>query len=231
MRGLFITGTDTGVGKTRVSTALAHALASRGVDVRVRKPVESGVPDGPNGRLPQDASALRMAAGSRDGLDIVCAHALRAPLSPERAAALEGVTLELGALADAVRRDVPDDAFVLVEGAGGFYSPIARGALNADLAQALGLPLLLVAADRLGTINHALLAAEAARRRGLDITAVVLSQPQPVTDAEMDNAGELARWLERPVVKLAHGAGAGPEAWRREAAQLATIADAWAGAR
>lgn len=225
MRGLFVTGTDTGVGKTRVSTALAHGLAARGVDVRVRKPVESGAPDGPEGRVPADAAALRLAAGGREPLGVVCAHALRAPLSPERAAALEGVALECDALADAVRRDVPDTAFVIVEGAGGFYSPIARAALNADLAQALALPLLVVGADRLGTLNHVMLTIEAAQRRGLAIAGVVLSQPAVVTDREMDNAGELARWLGRPVLRLPHGGAGGPDAWQREVAHLAPLLD------
>lgn len=227
MRGLFITGADTGVGKTRVATALAHALAARGVDLRVRKPVESGAPRGPDGPLPQDAFALRLAAGGREPLDRVCAHALRAPLSPERAAALEGLDLTLDALIAAVRRDV-GDGVVLVEGAGGFHSPIARGALNADLARALGLPVLVVAADRLGTINHTLLTVEAVQARGLDVAAVVLSRPAPTADADMDNAGELSRWLGRPVLRLPHGAGSGPEAWRREAACLAPLADALA---
>lgn len=222
MRGLFITGTDTGVGKTRVGTALAHALAARGVDVRVRKPVESGVADGPDGPVPQDAAALRLAAGAREPLATVCPYPLRAPLSPERAAALEGRTLALDALVAAVR-DGADDGFVLAEGAGGFYSPVASGALNADLAAALGLPVLVVAADRLGTINHTLLTVEAARARGLEVAGVVLSQPAVPGDADMDNAGELARWLGRPVLPLPHGGDAGPEAWRREAALLAPL--------
>ena len=225
MRGLFVTGTDTGVGKTRAATALAHALATRGVDVRVRKPAESGVPDGPDGPMPQDAAALRLAAGAREPLSTVCAYALRAALSPERAAELEGVELVLDDLLAAARGDV-GDGFALVEGAGGFYSPVARGALNADLAQALGLPVLVVAADRLGTINHTLLTVEAVRARGLDVAAVVLNQPAPSSDAEMDNAGELARWLGRPVVRLPHGTPCGPDTWRREAEHMASVVQA-----
>ncbi|GAB6194862.1 dethiobiotin synthase [Lysobacter xanthus] len=223
MRGLFVTGTDTGVGKTRVSTALAHALAARGVDVRVRKPVESGAPDGPDGPLPQDASALRLAAGARESLATICPFALRAALSPERAAALEGIELELAALADAAVQGVGPSGLALVEGAGSFYSPIARGALNADLAQALGLPVLVVAADRLGTIGHTLLTVEAVRARGLVVAGVVLSQTFALPDAEMDNAGELSRWLERPVLRLPYGGAAGPDAWRREAALLEPV--------
>lgn len=221
--GFFITGTDTGVGKTRVSTALAHLCATRGIDVRVRKPVESGCPDGPGGRLPQDANALRVAAGGREPIAQVCRWALRAPLSPERAAALEGIDLELAAVHAACVEGVAPDSLLLVEGAGGFYSPIARGALNADLAGGLGLPVVVVAADRLGCINHTLLTVEAVRMRGLAVAAVVLSQPAPPVDLEMDNAGELQRWLGGPVLRLPFGGAGGPDAWRREALHLAPL--------
>jgi dethiobiotin synthetase len=225
--GIFVTGTDTGVGKTRVATALAHLLATRGVRVRVRKPVESGCPVGPNGPEPQDANALRQAAGAIEPLERVCAVRLLAPLSPERAAALEGMTLEVDAVASACRQGVEAGDFLLAEGAGGFYSPVAHRALNADLAERLGLPVLVVTADRLGTINHTLLVVEAIRRRGLDVAGVVLSQPAPQADSAMDNAGELERWLGLPVVRLRHGTSAGPAAWSSEASALAPLVDAW----
>lgn len=225
IRGLFITGTDTAVGKTRVSCALAHLLASRGADVRVRKPVESGCPAGAAGPLAQDARALWQAAGAREPLDHVCRIRLRAALSPERAAALEGVDLDLGVLHRASTANLGPDSVLLVEGAGGFYSPAARGALNADLAGALGLPVLLVAADRLGTINQTLMTVEAIRLRGLAVAGVVLSQGSPVADPQMDNAGELARWLGAPVLRLPYGGPGGPWAWRSEGACLAPLAD------
>lgn len=228
--GFFITGTDTGVGKTRVATALAHLCAARGLDVRVRKPVESGCPDGPDGRVPQDAMALRLAAGAREPIERVCRWRLRAPLSPERAAALEGLELELEAVRRACVEGVEPGNLLIAEGAGGFYSPIARGALNADLAAALGLPVVIVAADRLGTISHTLLTVEAVRMRGLAVAGVVLSQPLASADAEMDNAGELERWLGGPVLRLPHGGDPGPAAWQREADGLAPLLDAGATA-
>ena len=224
MHGFFVTGTDTGVGKTRVATAFAHALALRGLRVQVRKPVESGV-DARTG--PADAQALREAAGAHEAIDTVCALTLRAALSPERAAALEGVELPLSRLVDAARRDVADDGLLLVEGAGGFYSPIATGALNADLAVALGLPVLVVAADRLGALNHVLLTVEAVQRRGLEVAAIVLSRPAPVGDDDMDNAGDLRARLSMPVIALPHGVAVA-DAWREEAASLAPLLDALA---
>lgn len=221
MHGLFVTGTDTGVGKTRVATALAHALARRGVRVHARKPVESGV----DARIgPADAQALREAAGAHETIDAVCSLTLRAALSPERAAALEGVPLTLPMLVDAARRGVRDDGFVLVEGAGGFYSPIAQGALNADLAVGLGLPVVIVANDRLGGINHVLLTVEAVQRHGLDVAAIVLNRVSADPDPAMDNANDLRRRLSTPIVEVAHG-DAGDRPWRHEADALDALVD------
>ena len=226
-RGVFITGTDTGVGKTRVGAALAHLLTGRGLCVRPRKPVESGCLTGPDGLLPQDAVVLREAAGGAEPLERICRYRLQPPLSPERAAELEGMTLELGQLHAACLAGIGQDDFLLVEGAGGFYSPLARGALNADLAAGLGLPVLVVAADRLGTLNHTLLTIEAVRMRGLALAGVVLNRPAAQTDPRMDNAADLERWLQVPVLRLPHAAGSGAEAWQHEAAALAPLADAW----
>lgn len=227
--GYFLTGTDTGVGKTRVGTALAHGFAARGLDVRVRKPVESGCPDVGGCLLPQDAEALRRAAGAREPLDAVCRVRLRAAVSPERAAAVERVDLHLARLREACSG--PGGDVLLVEGAGGFCSPVAADALNADLAAALGLPVVLVAADRLGSINHVLLTLEAIERRGLAVAALVLNRPQPPSDADgaMDNAADIARWSGRAVHVLDHGA-AGAESWVQDSARLASLVDHLAGA-
>ena len=220
--GFFITGTDTGVGKTRVGTALVHGLVARGLDVRPRKPVESGCGTGPDGEMPLDAMALREAAGAREALDIVCRYRLRAAVSPERAAELEGIAFDVGDLEGAC--DAPPRSLVVVEGAGGFLSPIARGALNADLASRLRLPVLLVAADRLGVINHALLTLEAIAARGLSVAGIVLSRTQAVVDpVPMDNARDLARWSGLPVHVLAHGETSGAGARALDAARLEAL--------
>lgn len=227
MRGVFITGTDTGVGKTRIGAALAHLLIGRGLRVRPRKPVESGCPTGPDGLVPQDAAVLREAAGCTEPLERICRYRLQAPLAPERAAELEGTTLDLGRLHAACLAGIGSGDFLLVEGAGGFYSPLARGALNADLAGGLGLPVLVVAADRLGTLNHTLLTVEAVRMRGLALAGLILNQPVHQPDPAMDNAADLEHWLQMPVLRLPYGSGSGVEAWRQEAALLAPLADAW----
>lgn len=204
MRGVFVTGTDTGVGKTVVGCSLAAALTRQGLPVAVRKPVESGCEPVDDALHPADGDALRIAAGGREPLDVVTPLRLRHALSPERAAKLEGMDLELYDLVAAARTGAPGD-FYLVEGAGGFLSPLARNALNADLAVALGLPVLVVAADRLGCINHALLTVEAIRQRGLDIAAVVVNAVTPEVEAAMANRDDLAARLYCPVLSFAHG--------------------------
>ena len=204
MRGVFVTGTDTGVGKTVVGCALLGVLAERGLHLAVRKPVESGCEARGDGLHPADGDALRQAAGAREPLDAVTPLRLRHALSPERAAALEGVTLDRARLLAACE-GVDTADFVLVEGAGGFLSPLAADALNADLAAALGLPLLVVVADRLGCINHALLTIEAIERRGLTVAAVVVNAADAEVDADMTNRDDLARRLPHPVLAFGHG--------------------------
>ena len=200
--GLFITGTDTGVGKTQVAAALAHALLQQGRRVRVRKPVESGVACHPDGPQPPDALTLNLAAGNPEPLSSVCPYPLVAATSPQRAAELEDKRLCLDDLTSACEHNIDRHHFLLVEGAGGFCSPLCSDGLNADLASRLGLPLLLVVADRLGCINHALLTLEAIAARGLIVKAIVINQLELPADADMANADELTRRCPQPIITL-----------------------------
>lgn len=204
MRGVFVTGTDTGVGKTVIGCALARTLTERGETVAVRKPVESGCDEAGGELHPADGDALRMAAGEREPLDVVTPLRLRHALAPARAAELEGMDLELYDLVAAARTGEPDD-FYLVEGAGGLLSPLAHNAVNADLAVALGLPVLLVVADRLGCINHALLTIEAIEHRGLNIAAIVINAVTTDVDGDMNNHEDLETRLPYPVLAFGHG--------------------------
>lgn len=225
MRGLFITGTDTAVGKTTVGIQVAGLLRESGQRVRVRKPVETGCIKRTKGAIlePSDAIRLQAAAGAVDTLEIVCPHRFEPPVSPEWAARLANRPLELGDLHAACLKGVGEDDFLLVEGAGGFYSPIARGALNADLAAGMGLPILLVVADRLGAVNQTLLAIEAIQMRGLVLLGVVLNQVSEPDNPFLDNHADLQRWLTAPVLHQAHNARPDPQLavwvgnWLREA--------------
>lgn len=197
MHGVFITGTSTEVGKTYIGTLLAKALAEKNISVIPRKPIESGC-ELINGELmPSDAQALKAACGYQGSLKDVCPYRFAPPISPARAARLAGQVITITHLAAACV-DESETGFMLVEGAGGFYSPLTEDGLNADLAQALQLPVLLVAKNTLGVINQVLLNAEVINRRGLKLAAVVLNDIDHSHDQadEMNNAADLEAMLD-----------------------------------
>ena len=170
-RGLFITGTDTGVGKTVVAGAIAAALRRRHRDVGVMKPIETGV--GTQG--PLDAISLCEAAGATDSLDLVCPQRFALPAAPSVAAAHEGRTVDLEVIRAAHAELARRHALLLIEGAGGILVPIRAGYSMADLAAEFDAPLVVVTRASLGTINHTLLTLEAIERRGLVLAGVVIS--------------------------------------------------------
>ena len=211
MRGFFVTSTGTSVGKTFVSRALLRGLRARGLRVAGLKPIETGcVPS------PQDALALAEASGR-----MTLAHSphwYRAELP----AAPYAVELETGYPApriDSLLREIEviagsHDA-VLVEGAGGLLVPLDRELSMADFARALGLPLLMVAEDRLGVLSHVFTAVEAAQQRGLSIAALVLNQSavaDPTDVSVRTNRIILAERLGVPVLTHAHVAQDQPDA-------------------
>jgi dethiobiotin synthetase len=184
--GYFVTGTDTGVGKTWVACRLAEAARAKGLRVGVLKPAESG--------MGGDAAALKKASGCPLPLEMLRPYAFKQPLAPAVAAALEGKRVVLGPIKRAFKTITEASDFVLVEGAGGLLVPYGPRLDGAALAKALGLPVLIVARKGLGTINHSLLTLEAARKRGLDVAAVVLSAPSQAGDPSVStNARQIAR--------------------------------------
>ncbi|MEI7706408.1 MAG: dethiobiotin synthase [Deltaproteobacteria bacterium] len=190
MRGLLVTGTDTGVGKTEVSVALVAGWRARGLDVAAMKPAQSGVVAGE----PSDADRLRRAAGEVDPPELVCPYSLRAPLAPAVAARLEGVEISLERVLACAAELSRRHAALLVEGAGGLLVPLTPRETYADLAVALGLPVLVVARAGLGTVNHTALTCEALRTRGLAVAGVVLNRTSAGADpSEPWNAAEIER--------------------------------------
>ena len=180
-RGLFVTGTDTDVGKTCVAEAIVRRLAAAGRRVGVYKPVASGVGLGPG-----DARRLWEAAGRPLSLEAVCPQAFVAPLSPPRAARLEGRTVDERLLRTGFEAWLASSEVTVVEGAGGLFSPLGEMSLNVDLARDLGLPLVIVDAARLGAIGRTLATVRAAVAEGLTIAAVVLSHTSPTSGAADD---------------------------------------------
>ena len=170
-RGFFVTGTDTGVGKTVVACALVRAMRGHGLDVGAMKPIETGV--GAAG--PLDAQALRSAAAATEPLEETCPQTFALPAAPTVAAADEGREVEMEPIREAFARLRQRHQWLVVEGAGGLLVPAAPGLSMADLCREFDLPLLIAARAALGTINHTLLTLEAAEARSLPVAGVVIS--------------------------------------------------------
>lgn len=203
-RGLFITGTGTGVGKTYVAALIAKSLRASGKKVGVYKPVASGC-EMIDGRLTSpDAVALWEAAGRPATLEQVCPQMFAAPLAPHLAARAEGKRVDESLLRSGLKFWRESCEIVLVEGAGGLMSPVSDEDYNADLADEFGYPLIVVAANELGTINATLqtLIVADALREGLDVAGIVLNAPRLLTgDPSTDsNADELSRRCVPPIL-------------------------------
>jgi dethiobiotin synthetase len=200
MRGLFITGTDTDVGKTWVTAAIARQLRADGLRPGVFKPACSGADRDESGELRwHDVEALAEAAAIADR-QLICPQTFEAPLAPPVAARLEGKSVSWQKMLDGVARwagesDSPQTDLLLVEGVGGLVCPLTEDRSVADLAVALEFPLVIVARLGLGTINHTLLTIEAARSRGLRIAGVILNDGQNLAEslAGKTNYDELNR--------------------------------------
>ena len=197
--GYFITGSDTEVGKTYIACQIVRQLRGTGLEIETRKPAESGCETDASGRLiTHDARALREANGERESIERIAPHCFRAAVAPHRAARLEGSELYLENLLGACSRDDPAHCLI-VEGAGGFYSPLAENGLNADLAGELQLPVIIVVRNRIGAVNQALLTLQAVESRHLRVAAIVLNQVDAEIEAAMDNAADLRTCCSYPV--------------------------------
>lgn len=173
-RGIFVTGTDTGVGKSIVSATLARLLRMNGVSVGVMKPVTSGCREESGELVSDDALLLCQAAGIQC-TDDVAPYRLREAIAPADAAKIDGVRIDFSVIKASFDRLVSAYQYVIVEGAGGLMVPLTGGLLVADLARELGLPLLVVSRPGLGTINHTVLTCFAAQQMGLQVAGVVVN--------------------------------------------------------
>jgi len=218
MKGLFVTGTDTGVGKTTVTAGIARILADQGVDVGVMKPVETGAP-GPG--WPDDAGLLVQAARSTDPQEDVVPWTFTEPLAPLVAARNEARPVDLDVIERSYERLEDHHTFMLVEGAGGLSVSLTEHIDMADLALRLELPLLIVTRIGLGTLNHTYLTVQYARSKGLAIAGLFVNTPDGHGEdaSSPTNPAMLAERCELPVLAVAPYAPAGagtPE----DAAQL-----------
>ena len=195
-KGLFITGTDTGVGKTIVAAGLAASLANSGMDIGVMKPIETGF-----SLRSSDAVFLKKIAGVKDSLDSICPYRLKHPLSPFTAAKIENISIRFETIARACGRLLQNHQALLVEGAGGLLVPITRQKMMADLALYLKLPVLIISRTGLGTINHTLLSVEVARQRGVEVAGVIFNHLGPHRGlAERTNPSVIRHFLDVPIL-------------------------------
>ena len=195
-KGIFITGTDTGVGKTLVAVGIAASLRESGIDVGVMKPIETGF------RLSSsDAAFLKRAAGVSDSLESISPYRLKHPLSPFAAAQFEKVSIRIEKIKRAYQRLSKEHQAIVVEGAGGLLVPITRKTTMADLAIRLKLPLLIVSRTGLGTLNHTLLTVEGARRRGIRVVGVIFNHlVQKMGSAERTNPSIIRYFIDAPIL-------------------------------
>ena len=187
MQGYFITGTDTNVGKTVVTACLSTLFKSRGEDVGVMKPIETGVDPECSSSANSDAKFLIEVTGVQDALEDVCPYRLKAPASPYQAARIEGKELDPEKLLERFRALQSKHSMMLVEGIGGLLVPITQRYNVTDLALQMNLPLIIVSRIQIGTLNHTLLTINAARQHGLKVAGVILN---PVHEGELDTIEE-----------------------------------------
>jgi dethiobiotin synthetase len=198
--GLFVTGTDTGVGKTLVACALLHALAAKGMRAVGMKPVAAGAVASEGGLLNEDVAALGQAGNVEAPHSLTNPYCFEQPIAPHIAARLAGVEIEVARIAETFGALSACADCVIVEGAGGFVVPLGQDLDSTQLAQALALPVVLVVGMRLGCLNHALLTREAIARAGLRLAGWVANHIDPDMLYQDENVQALRDRLDAPLL-------------------------------
>jgi dethiobiotin synthetase len=203
MKAYFITGTDTGVGKTVVTGAIAAALSARRLSVGVLKPCESGCEEKDGALVPADAVFLRAMAGCDDALDAVCPYRLRTALAPGVAAQSEGIVIDPKLIEAFFTATCRRHDIVLVEGAGGLLVPVTDRLLTIDLVKQLAIPLIIVGRLSLGAINHMLLTVREAQRAGAAVAGIILNHTaQEHGLAEQTNPAVICSFTDVPLLGI-----------------------------
>lgn len=213
-RGVFVTGTDTGVGKTLACCALIHAFAASGVRATPMKPIAAGAVEHAGRWVNEDTLALLAAAGiDASAAGLATPILLREPMAPHIAAQREGRRITLQPVAEALAQLEASGGFLVVEGVGGFRVPLDEGLDTVDLARAIGLPVVLVVGLRLGCLNHALLTAQAIDASGLELAGWIANAIDPAMAAADENVAALESRLAAPLLgRLPHAANPDPRA-------------------
>jgi dethiobiotin synthetase len=198
-RRMFITGTGTDVGKTVITRGIARALVKKKVNLKVLKPVESGVPE-VNGALhPHDGTALLRASQARGPVEEVCRYMFRAAVSPHLAARMETATIDPREVSQFIDTAAASCDVLIVEGAGGLSVPLNDEILYGDFIAGGAYTLFIIAPDILGTINNTLLTIEAARHRQIPVAGVILNQGSDLSES-LKNGEAIAHFGKVPVL-------------------------------
>lgn len=200
-RGIFVTGTDTGVGKTVVTAGLLRLIRNHGISAGAMKPVESGCRLASGRKIGKDSRILLAASESGEDPEQVGLYRFKSPLAPLMASRAEGVRIDLNRIVKAYRELSTRHSITFVEGVGGLMVPLTQKATVADLVRRMRLPLLVVAANRLGAINHTLLTVRMAERFRIPVLGIILNQTQPKSGpAVRTNARLLSSVCGVPVI-------------------------------
>lgn len=198
--GWFVTGTDTGVGKTHIAAALLRALADRGLACVGMKPVASGCVVDPAGHRSPDADMLQAASSVAADYPDINPYGFGPAIAPHLAARAVGVDIDLGTIREHFDRLSAVADWVVVEGIGGWLVPLGESCTTADLARRLGLPVILVVGVRLGCLNHAILTVQAIANAGLDLAGWVANQIEPTVELVRENIETLEARVDAPLV-------------------------------
>jgi dethiobiotin synthetase len=198
----FITGTNTGAGKTRVTAGLLAAAHAAGLKAAGMKPVASGAERCEGRLVSADALLIAAASAQTTPYDDLNPYCLLEPISPHIAADMANISIDIGKIVEIARRIALAHELLLIEGAGGWYTPLGTGASMADLAQALAAPVVLVVGMRLGCLNHARLTHEAIARSGCPYAGWIASHIDPQFAAVEENLATLATLLRAPPLGL-----------------------------
>lgn len=204
MKTIFVTGTDTGVGKTVISSSISAFFSlKKHMGVGVMKPFESGLSKRDKDLLPWDAICLREASGSNDDLDVISPYTFESPVAPEVAAMLEHVNIDISMVDKIFNKLRKSHDLLVVEGAGGVLVPILENYFFADLIQKWNAPTLIVSRLGLGTINHTLLTNHILKERGIKVLGVILNNTDGLGDiAAQTNPSILRKYLDVPVLGI-----------------------------
>jgi dethiobiotin synthetase len=194
----FITGTDTGIGKTHAACALIAAMTARGIDVAGMKPVAAGTRQAVGMAMNEDVAAFQQLTGQRFPLHLVNPYCLNEAIAPHIAAQHQGVSVDVSVIATAFNRLAERADSIVVEGAGGFLVPLSDAHTMAEIPVLLELPVILVVGMRLGCLSHALLTAEAIRARGLTLAGWMANTPGDTMNAYAENGSTLKTLLGAP---------------------------------